>query len=180
MLQAIAAPIFIRSGSALHTACLEHIRSAYLKGGPTEQTPGVVHRRRSEHRQPLPVESARSCGPSLLTAGTAMSLARSDALREQADELRSEPVLEARHQCGLTPRSRRGPTARQPARFQVVRIILPAGGLPRRRPRLTSNVRFRRAQNPRDRHLADLLRITAHESSTLGTESDATRSSDST
>ena len=45
--------------------------------------------------------------------------------------------------CGLTPRSRRGPTARQPARrFQVVQsIILPAGGLPRRRSRLTSNVR---------------------------------------
>ena len=45
------------------------------------------------------------------------------------------------HNGGLTPRSRRGPTARQPARFQVVRIILPAGGLPRRRSRLTSNVR---------------------------------------
>lgn len=43
--------------------------------------------------------------------------------------------------CGLTPRSRRGPTARQPAVLQVVRIILPAGGLPRRRPRLTSNVK---------------------------------------
>ena len=44
----------------------------------------------------------------------------------------------------LTPRSRRGPTASRPARLQVVRIILPAGRPPRRRPRLTSNVRPRR------------------------------------
>ena len=49
---------------------------------------------------------------------------------------------------GLTPRSRRGPTAREPARIQALRIILPAGGLPRRRARLTSNVRPHMRQWP--------------------------------
>ena len=41
----------------------------------------------------------------------------------------------------LTPRSRRGPTAKHRARFRVVLIIPPAGPALRRRPRLTSNVR---------------------------------------
>jgi hypothetical protein len=43
--------------------------------------------------------------------------------------------------CGLTPRSRRGPTASYLARLQVVHIILPAGQAPCCRSRLTSNVR---------------------------------------
>ena len=42
---------------------------------------------------------------------------------------------------GLTPRSRRGPTASHQARLQVRLIILPPGLASRRRSRLTSNVR---------------------------------------
>ena len=45
------------------------------------------------------------------------------------------------HECGLTLRSRRGPTARHQAREAVGHIIGLAGLAPRRWPRLTSNVR---------------------------------------
>lgn len=51
--------------------------------------------------------------------------------------MRHNPSPEQR---GLTPLSRRGPTASRQARLQVVRIILPPGLAPRRRSRLTSNV----------------------------------------
>ena len=47
-------------------------------------------------------------------------------------------------ECGLTPRSRRGPTANRQARLQVGFIILPPGLALCRRSRLNSNVRRRR------------------------------------
>jgi hypothetical protein len=49
--------------------------------------------------------------------------------------------LVACKQCGLTPRSRRGPTAKRQARLQVRFIILPPGLARCRRSRLNSNVR---------------------------------------
>ena len=52
----------------------------------------------------------------------------------------SAPVVP---QCGLTPRSRRGPTANRQARLQVRYIILPPGLALYRRSRLNSNVRPR-------------------------------------
>jgi len=52
--------------------------------------------------------------------------------------------LPLRPPCRLTPRSRRGPTAKHRARLPALHIIRPAGPALRRRPRLTSNVRQRR------------------------------------
>ena len=54
---------------------------------------------------------------------------------------RGTGVGQASDKCALTRRSRRGPTAWHQARLQVWHIILPAGLAPRRRSRLTSNVR---------------------------------------
>ena len=54
-----------------------------------------------------------------------------------------------RMQRRLTPRSRRGPTASQPARRAWWFILRPAGGSSCRRPRLTSNVRRRNRNQPR-------------------------------
>ena len=75
----------------------------------------------------------------------------------------------ARQQRGLTPRSRRGPTAKHRARLPALSIIRPAGPALRRRPRLTSNVRRRlRTQCFRARAQSVALAVaTAHEDASL-------------
>jgi hypothetical protein len=64
--------------------------------------------------------------------------------------------LPGSHECRLTPRSRRGPTARHQAREAERHIIFLAGLAPCRRSRLTSNVSRSMAYDHRP--VTDLLR----------------------